>query len=65
MTDVYRTGCKAAVEKRRKTTSLASRKISPSLRKNGFTVNALGQKVFKTKDQNALRKAPKGAYFGY
>jgi len=65
MKDVYRTGCKAAYEKKNQKTWIASKKLAPTPQKKGFTVNALGQKVQNVNDQGDLRKLPKGAFFRY
>ncbi|WP_406539196.1 GDSL-type esterase/lipase family protein [Fibrobacter sp.] len=64
MKDVYRTGCKTAREKQGPV-SIASKKMVPAPRKNGFTVNALGQKVQNVRNQSDLRNLPKGNYFRY
>ena len=65
MKDVYRTGCKAAREKNKQTTALVGKKLAAQPRTNGFTVNALGQKVQNVRNQSDLRKLPKGNYFRY
>jgi lysophospholipase L1-like esterase len=62
MKDVYRTGCKN-VRKKDHLTKLFATTRPVSTQKNGFTVNALGQKVLKNTDRGELRKLPKGRYF--
>ncbi len=62
MKDVYRTGCKNVREKDHLTKLFATTR-PVSTQKNGFTVNALGQKVLKNTDRGELRKLPKGRYF--
>jgi len=62
MKDVYRTGCKN-VRKKDHLTKLFATTRPVSTQKNGFTVNALGQKVLKNTDCGELRKLPKGRYF--
>ena len=64
MANVYRTGCKAARKKDTLTNLFAAPKRVPT-QKNGFTVNALGQKVLKNADREDLRSLPKGKYFRY
>ena len=65
MKDVYRTGCKAAYEKKNQKTLIATKKLAPTPQKKGITVNALGQKVQNVNGQSDLRKLPKGTYFRY
>ncbi len=65
MKDVYRTGCKAILDKKKQTTLFANKKIIPTPQKNGFTVNALGRKVQNVNNQADLRNLPKGNYFSY
>ena len=64
MANVYRTGCKAVRKKDQLTNLLASPKHVQA-QKNGFTVNALGQKVQGVNDRTDMRNLPKGNYFRY
>ena len=64
MANVYRTGCKAARKKDTLTNLFAAPKRVPA-QKNGFTVNALGQKVQGVNDRTDMRNLPKGNYFRY
>ena len=64
MKDVYRTGCKAAREKKQ-TIALTAKKLAVKPRAKGTTVNALGQKVQNVRDRSDLRNLPKGNYFRY
>ena len=64
MANVYRTGCKAARKKDTLTKLFAAPKLVPA-QKNGFTVNALGQKVQGVNDRTDMRNLPKGNYFRY
>ena len=65
MANVYRTGCKAAREKHQGPVSIVPKKLAIKPRANGFTVNALGQKVQNVRNQSDLRNLPKGNYFRY
>ena len=64
MANVYRTGCKTA-RKKHGQVSIAAKKIVIKPQNEGWTVNALGQKVMKNVDHADLRKLSKGYYFRY